>query len=417
MQLADVRFVKELYPRVRPDDDAIERYRAALDKLPPIMVARGGILVDGFHRWQAHKREGAETIAAIDLGDLSDTEILLESYRSNARHGQQLTTTDKRRASDHMYRTLAALAPDERYAEIAEVLGLSIDSAKKYCADARRDEKKEQQDAAWAMWLDCVPQTEIAAALGNIDRTSVGNWVREKEQGSEFLTPPASRQHFDVWSFQTADKDDGAQSYFGSLPPQIMENTLWLYTQPGSVVVDLFAGSGTTIDVAKRMGRRVWASDRRGNEYSPHLPIHQHDVADGWPADAPDKADLIFLDPPYWKQAAGRYSSDDADLANKSLGEFMAAWASLIANCRKHLSKGGRIAYIISPTQDGGLDGVVIDHATDMLFACRDAGLSVDRRIIVTYQTQQATGQQVEAAREKRRLLKLYRDLVVLRES
>jgi hypothetical protein len=56
------------------------------------------------------------------------------------------------------------------------------------------------------------------------------------------------------------DKDAGSQSYFGAVPPQVLENLLWFYTEPGDTVVDLFAGSGTTIDVAKAMGRRVWAS-------------------------------------------------------------------------------------------------------------------------------------------------------------
>lgn len=46
--VADVRFVKELYPRLKPHDDVVERYRDALD-----------------HRWQAHVREGVETIQAI----------------------------------------------------------------------------------------------------------------------------------------------------------------------------------------------------------------------------------------------------------------------------------------------------------------------------------------------------------------
>jgi hypothetical protein len=34
------------------------------DQLPPIVVVRGGVLVDGYHRWQAHVREGIDTIAA-----------------------------------------------------------------------------------------------------------------------------------------------------------------------------------------------------------------------------------------------------------------------------------------------------------------------------------------------------------------
>lgn len=55
---ADIRFVKELYPRLKPHDDVVERYRDALGNLPPIVVARDGVLVDGYHRWQAHVREG-----------------------------------------------------------------------------------------------------------------------------------------------------------------------------------------------------------------------------------------------------------------------------------------------------------------------------------------------------------------------
>jgi hypothetical protein len=49
-----------------------------------------------------------------------------------------------------------------------------------------------------------------------------------------------------------------------------------------------------------------------------------------------------------------------------------------------------------------------------MLSPFVDSPWRVERRIIVPYSTQQATGQQVTWARENRRLLKLYRDLVVL---
>jgi hypothetical protein len=118
-----VRFVKELYPRLREDDAAIERYRDAVDQLPPIVVARDGVLVDGFHRWQAHRREGHAEIQAENLGELPDAEILRESYRRNATHGQQLSKADKISAAEHMYRSLPG-TDDERYTEIATVLSI-----------------------------------------------------------------------------------------------------------------------------------------------------------------------------------------------------------------------------------------------------------------------------------------------------
>jgi hypothetical protein len=403
-----VEYVKELYPRLRPDDDAIERYRHSIDALPPIVVARGRVLVDGYHRWQAHKREGLETVPAVDLGNLTDAEIFNESIRRNATHGQQLSAADKKRLARKLWTTLAHLSGTERQAEIMALLAVSERSVQQWTAEARKSEKDEQKSKAWDLWLDCLTQDEIAEQVG-VPRPTIASWIVENRKSADFNNAPESRQHFDVWQFATADKTDGNQSYFGAIPPQVVENLLWLYTDPGSTVIDLFAGSGTTIDVAKRMGRRVWASDIRGNWYAPNLPIHEHDVTTGWPANAPKRADLVLLDPPYWKQAQGRYSDRTNELAEMGLDDFNDAWANILGSCA---DRADRIAYIISPTQTE--DGQVIDHATEMLKAAWDVGLHVERRIVVCYSTQQATGQQVTWARENKRLLKLYRDLVVL---
>jgi hypothetical protein len=124
------------------------------------------------------------------------------------------------------------------------------------------------------MWLDCVTDSwvKLGELVGATDKT-VAKWVSEFSERSVSSEPPESRQHFDVWQFQKAG---GESSYFGKLPPQVVENLLWLFTEPGDIIVDPFAGGGTTIDVAKRMGRRVWASDRKPS--TPTLPIHQHDI-------------------------------------------------------------------------------------------------------------------------------------------
>ena len=41
------------------------------------------------------------------------------------------------------------------------------------------------------------------------------------------------------------------------------------------------------------------------------------------------KPDLTFLDPPYWKQAEGKYSNSASDLANMSLDDFYSAMGKL----------------------------------------------------------------------------------------
>src|SRR5438876_3117863 len=108
-------------------------------------------------------------------------------------------------------------------------------------------------------------------------------------------------------------------------------------------------GSGTTIDVAKRMGRRVWASDWK--PHTPTLPIHQHDITTGWPEGAPSKVDFIFLDPPYWQPSTGKHNDSGVDLGNQALEEFLKSWPTIIHTCKNHLAKNGELAFIISPTQ------------------------------------------------------------------
>ena len=406
-----VTFVKALYPRLREDDATIERYRAAIDLLPPIVVARGHVLVDGYHRWQAFRREGRQSISAIDLGNISDAEIFNESIRRNAEHGLQLSLRDKEHLATKLWQTYAHLLNAERTAEIAKLLAVSTKSIERWTKDMRAQEKEADKNNAWDMWLDGASEQQIADEL-QIHQTTVSQWLKEKRHLSEILDPPESRQHFDVWQFATPDEDAGTPSYFGKLAPQIVDNLLWLYTEPGQMVVDPFAGGGTVIDVAKRMGRRVWASDRCPS--TPTLPIHEHDITTGWPKSAPAKADFILLDPPYWKQSARRYSSAPTDLGNMSLNGLLAAWRKTIKTCAAHIDPNGHVAFIVSPAEDTG-ENRVVDLAMLMYQISEDQGLRCRRRIIALYNGhQQANGQQVVWARTNKKLLKLYRDIVVL---
>jgi DNA modification methylase len=286
-------------------------------------------------------------------------------------------------------------------------LSVTERSVEIWTKESRQQEKDALKAKAWDLWLNCLSYREIAKELDGPDEDTVGRWVSAKTKEFGNADAPQSQQHFDLWNFTKADGDS---SYFGRMPPQVVENLLWLYTDVGDVVVDPFAGGGTTINVAKEMGRRVFASDRKPS--TPMLPIHEHDITTGWHPDAPKKAKLILLDPPYWQQAAGRYSDSPDDLGNMSLEAFYDAWAKVVTACADRLEPGGVLAYIISQTQTE--NGDVVDHATDMLRACWASGMKVKKRIIVPYQTQQATGQHVTWARENKRLLKLYRDLVVL---
>jgi hypothetical protein len=70
--------------------------------------------------------------------------------------------------------------------------------------DARAYEKAEQQARAWDLWLDCHDVRSIETELG-IPKSTIDEWLSEKRNFSESGQPPASRQHFDVWSFAVDD--------------------------------------------------------------------------------------------------------------------------------------------------------------------------------------------------------------------
>jgi hypothetical protein len=106
---------------------------------------------------------------------------------------------------------------------------------------AHRDRRKfrQKQERAWDLWLNCCSEREIAAETG-IPPVTVHDWLSARISNElDFRAPPESRQHFDIWQFQSAD---GESSYFGRMPPQVIENLLSLFTEPGDIVADPFAG-------------------------------------------------------------------------------------------------------------------------------------------------------------------------------
>ena len=92
---------------------------------------------------------------------------------------------------------------------------------------ARHTEKAEQQ--AWRS-LDCKDEREIEIELG-VPKSAVAEWVSEKRSSADFGAPE-SRQHFDVWSFQSAD---------GSLGPRGAERSP--RTAPGDRTIRSYTAS------------------------------------------------------------------------------------------------------------------------------------------------------------------------------
>lgn len=206
---------------------------------------------------------------------------------------------------------------------------------------------------------------------------------------------------YSVWNFAKNDERFG-MGHPGNIPGQINQNLNYYLTQPGELIVDLFAGGGTTLDVCKYDdddfgNRKCLAFDRK-----PVRPeIKKHDLAAGLP-DFPDAA-MIFLDPPYWGQKAGEYSGDDTDLANMPLEKFNKILAAVVD---ASLKRARQVALIIGATQK---DGELYDHAAGLMGAFG----APRHRFIVPYSTEQYKAFDVVRVKKARTYLNLHRDLMI----
>jgi DNA modification methylase len=109
--------------------------------------------------------------------------------------------------------------------------------------------------------------------------------------------PPLRIQPTTLWDYPSQDYGDthqGRPGYKGATPSYIIWNLLQRYTKEKDLVVDCFAGSGTTLDVARELGRRALGYD----VHPARKDIFRLD-ARNLPPELTNKVDFVFIDPPY----------------------------------------------------------------------------------------------------------------------
>jgi ParB family transcriptional regulator, chromosome partitioning protein len=213
---------------------------------------------------------------------------------------------------------------------------------------------------------------------------------------------------YDVWSFRH-DRAFGVP-HPGSIPAAIVAHTLYYYSQTGALVVDPFAGGGTTLDVCQSMGRRCLAYD-----IEPVRPeITAHDIRHGFPAEAAG-CELIFCDPPYHTMLAHRYPA--GGIAAVPLSEWMEFLDQLARAAFGTLAPGGHFALLLGAQTEKDLPAGCgyLDHAFLGYSAAVRAGFQPERRISCPM-AGAYTPQQVRQARRDGRLLGQVRDLIVARK-
>ena len=414
INVSDIVFRDDIYPRIKTSVETVQKYAEDLSVLPPVEVNQRNELIDGWHRWTAYKKNEEKIIPVIVTQTGSDAELLEYAIERNAIHGLQLSQEDKKSMARKIYHTTPESERDKKKKRLATILSVSDRTVKRWLSRIDKDTKAERDKRILELWMQCYTLDEIAKDVG-CGKASVSEICSKMDTcPNSNKSQQAAADHatdfdipiYNVWKQQT--KTEGA-SHFGNSDIRWVDNLLYLYTKPFDVVVDPFAGSGSTLDICRNRHRRCWVSDRKPI-VEREADIRKHDLTDGLPQ-LPRWKDvsLVYLDPPYWKQAEGQYSKDPEDFANMPIEQFNTSLAGLIISFSKKLTNA-YIALIIQPTQWKAPERCFVDHIGDMLKA---VNLDVDMRYSVPYESQQCNAQMVKWAKEQKKCLVLSREIIV----
>lgn len=407
MKIDKITTREDLYPRLEIDTKKIQEYSENIEKLPPIEINQDNILVDGLHRIKAHKQAERDEIEYTIFNTKSDNDIMMRAIELNATHGLQLDYKSKKSLAIKLY------VDDESRKRLIKALSVSVDTFDVWTKNKKKQLDEERNQKILDLHLQCWTQQRIANEL-EVTKKTISAILSKLCKNPKILKitqmTDFEPKSYNIWSYGKQESAD--TKVFGTLPQGIVEQLIYYYTEPFDVVYDPFEGAGITVDACKKWYRRYYVSDMNPTEIAKTKNTKQWKIQDGIPNELP-KPKLVFLDPPYWEQAKGKYSKDSDDLANMPIDDFYSTLKIFFGLLKKKMGEGGHIAVIMGMTQS---DGVVKDHAFELYALLEDKKFEFVQRINIPYSTQQVSDATRESALKGRYMLRGYRELLIFKK-
>jgi len=456
---------KSIYPRSKPSTSTINEYADALAsgaQFPPIILEKEtNKLLDGYHRWKAYlKCQKPEQYDFLDNEKAKAvprdipceyhtvpeniTPRLYALYLSS-RNGLRPRNSDKEIIAQEQYNEY----PGTPISIIAKYIGVSCKTAKKFIESLVAEYEETKRSIVMRLSFLGWSQDEISNSLESIYPNAKGTsqqWVADflpengkfqklvKSDWDKGLQPGTVAQRYnlpeilawhiglseytdqqrmeklgikvqpyDFWNFGKCHDLFGS-AYPGRIPGQLVAHVLYHYSDPGAMIVDPMAGSGTTIDVCLAMGRKCYAFDMAPKR----LDIIEHDLKDGW-HNRVKKADLIFWDPPYFSKKDEGYV--DGSISGLDRQEYLSFFSERLLEAHALVKQGTRLAFLMSDWNDEETEtGIFLWDYADIIHA---SGWELIRQTQVPLSTQSVHPDIVEKFRAAKRQARLARYLLL----
>jgi len=219
----------------------------------------------------------------------------------------------------------------------------------------------------------------------------------------------------------------GDKAYAGATPSWVIWQLLTRYTRRGDLVVDPMAGSGTTLDVARDLGRRSIGYD---------LAPAREDIfaADARSLPLEDAvADFVFIDPPYSTHV--RYSDDPRCIGRLDAGaapppggpgrrgaEYYAAMERVVDEIHRVLRDRRYMAMYVSDSwrkrrgKAGGGGGIFMPIGFEMFAILRRRFVPIDIVCVVRGNQKLTRGNWRKAAVEGNFFLRGFNYLLIMKK-